>query len=124
MGKEWFVRSFLPEIRKTELKIEDALRTINEHIADQIAFFINRFGKAEDSVLVTGGGAYNSFLIDLLKTKCKAKLLIPEKSLIDFKEAIIFAYLGVLRLENKVNVLASVTGARSDTSAGIINNPN
>ncbi|MDA3823008.1 MAG: anhydro-N-acetylmuramic acid kinase [Bacteroidales bacterium] len=124
LGKEWFIRKFLPEIRKTELTIEDALRTVNEHIADQVARFINQFAREGSSILVTGGGTYNTFLIELIKNKSKVKLFIPENNLIDFKEAIVFAYLGLLRVRNEINVLASVTGASSDTSAGIINNPN
>jgi anhydro-N-acetylmuramic acid kinase len=124
LGKEWFIRKFLPEIRKTELTIEDALRTVNEHIADQVSGFINRFAKEESTMLVTGGGTFNTFLLDLIKNKSKAKLFIPDKNLIDFKEAIVFAYLGLLRVRNEINVLSSVTGASSDTSAGIINNPN
>lgn len=124
LGKEWFVRKFLPEIRKTEITIENALRTINEHIADQISSFINNYSGTECSVLVTGGGVYNTFLVDLIRNKCTAKLFIPDDNLIKFKEAIVFAYLGLLKVKNRVNILASVTGASSDTSAGIINNPN
>jgi len=124
LGKEWFLRKFLPEIRKTEISIEDALRTVNEHIADQVSSFINRTSVDKASVLVTGGGAYNTFLIKILQNKSKAKLFIPDERLINFKEAIVFAYLGFLRVKNKVNILASVTGAHSDTSAGVINNPN
>lgn len=124
LGKEWFIRKFLPEIRKTEISIEDALRTVNEHIADQISLFIKNYSNKKATILITGGGVYNNFLIELLKNKCDAKLLIPDEKLIDFKEAIVFAYLGLLRILEKVNVLASVTGATSDTSAGIINNPN
>jgi len=124
LGKEWFIRKFLPEIRNTEITIEDALRTVNEHISDQISLFVKKYSKKEATMLLTGGGVYNNFLIELLKNKCEANLLIPEEKLVDFKEAIVFAYLGLLRLLGKVNVLASVTGATSDTSSGIINNPN
>ena len=94
-----------------------------EHIADQVSGLINQFHKRGSSVLVTGGGAYNSHLIDRLKNKCHADLVIPGEQLINFKEAIVFAYLALLRVKNEVNVLASVTGANSDTSAGIINQP-
>lgn len=124
LGKEWFMRKFLPEIRKSRISIEDALRTVNEHIADQLSLFINRYAKDTSRVLVTGGGAYNKYLISLLGEKCRAELSIPDEHLVNFKEAIVFAYLGLLRILNRVNILASVTGASSDTSAGIINNPN
>lgn len=124
LGKEWFLRTFLPEIRKTEITIEDLLRTVNEHISDQVSAFINAYYTEGSSVLVTGGGVYNRFLVSRIKNKCKAELFIPDRQLIDFKEAIVFAYLGLLRYHNKTNVLASVTGAHSDTSAGIIHHTN
>jgi anhydro-N-acetylmuramic acid kinase len=124
LGKEWFLRSFLPEIRRTEITIEDLLRTVNEHIADQVASFINAKHINGSRVLITGGGVHNRFLVSLLKNKCQADLFIPGKQLIDFKEAIVFAYLGLLRHLDLNNVLASVTGAGSDTSAGIIHYPN
>ncbi len=120
LGKEWFLRIFLPEIRKTEITIEDALRTVNEHIADQVSGFINRFAQDDSRILVSGGGTYNNFLVERFKSKCSAELFIPDQHLIDFKEAIVFAYLGLLKMHNKINVLASVTGASSDTSAGNI----
>jgi anhydro-N-acetylmuramic acid kinase len=124
LGKEWFMRQFLPEIRKTKLTIEDALATANEHIADQVAEFVNQFYHPGSKMLVTGGGAYNKHLIEQIKNKCRVDLFIPDEKYIDFKEAIVFAYLGLLRVRNEINVLASVTGAESDTSAGIINHPN
>jgi anhydro-N-acetylmuramic acid kinase len=124
LGKEWFLRTFLPEIRQTEITIEDLLRTVNEHIADQVAAFINAKHINGSRVLITGGGVHNRFLVELLKNKCRADLFIPGKQLIDFKEAIVFAYLGLLRHLDRTNVLASVTGAVSDTCAGIIHHPN
>lgn len=124
LGKEWFLRHFLPEIRKTEITIEDLLRTVNEHIADQVSDFVNAYHTPGDRMLITGGGTYNRFLVSRIRNKCLSELFIPDEKIIDFKEAIVFAYLGLLRFQKKNNVLASVTGARSDTSAGIINHPN
>lgn len=124
LGKEWFMRQFLPVIRDGQLPVEDALCTVNEHIAVQISGLINQFSRSKSKILVTGGGAYNSHLIRQIKNKCRAELVIPGEQLISFKEAIVFAYLGLLRVKNQVNVLSSVTGAYSDTSAGIINRPN
>lgn len=124
LGKEWFLWAFLPEIRKTRISIEDALCTVNEHIAIQLADFINQYASKSSTILLTGGGAYNKFLIELLRKKCVSEIYIPETELVDFKEAIVFAYLGMLRIQGKVNVLSSVTGSKSDTCAGVINNPN
>lgn len=124
LGKEWFMRAFLPEIRTTEITIEDLLCTVNEHISGQVAAFINTYHTAGSRVLITGGGVYNAFLVNRIRNKCRSELFIPGEQLIDFKEAIVFAYLGLLRFQDKINVLASVTGAHTDTSAGIINHPN
>jgi anhydro-N-acetylmuramic acid kinase len=71
-------------------------------------------------MLVTGGGAYNSFLISRIKENCKIIIDIPEKKIIDFKEALIFAFLGVLRINNQINCLNSVTGASNDNIGGAV----
>ena len=67
------------------------------------------------TVLVTGGGAFNQHLISLIESKSRSKLILPSKELINFKEALIFAFLGYLRLTNQINTLASVTGAKKDS---------
>jgi anhydro-N-acetylmuramic acid kinase len=124
LGKEWFLRQFLPEIKNTNLAIEDKLKTVNVHIATQISAFINRFVKPGSRILATGGGVYNDYLMNQIRNNCKAGLIIPDEKLVNFKEAIVFAYLGLLKMRNQINVFASVTGARSDTSAGTIYQPN
>ena len=70
--------------------------------------------------MITGGGAYNSFLIDRIKSLCGTQIHIPEKELIEYKEALIFALLGVLRLRGEENVLRSVTGARTGSVGGAV----
>ena len=72
--------------------------------------------------MITGGGAHNKFWIKKLK-ELKIKTVVPETKLIDFKEALIFSLLGVLKLRGEINILASVTGSSKDLSAGIIYNP-
>jgi anhydro-N-acetylmuramic acid kinase len=72
--------------------------------------------------LITGGGAHNKFWIKKLK-ELKIKTVVPETKLIDFKEALIFSLLGVLKLRGEINILASVTGSSKDLSAGIIYSP-
>ena len=71
-------------------------------------------------ILVTGGGAYNNTLIETIKNKVKSKVIIPDSQIIDYKEALIFAYLGLLRSKEKVNCLKSVTGAIKDHCSGKI----
>ena len=74
----------------------------------------------KSKVLITGGGAFNKFLINELNNHAKNEIVIPSNEIIDYKEALIFALLGVLRSENKVNCLSSVTGAMNDHSSGKI----
>ena len=104
--------------RDADLSIADMLATFVEHIALQIAIPISLLPKGK--VLVTGGGARNKFLMERLQARTKHEIVIPEKEIIDYKEALIFAFLGLRRLEGKTNVLASVTGAESDSCSGRI----
>ena len=70
--------------------------------------------------MFTGGGTYNTFLVERIKSKTEAEIIIPEKKIIDFKEALIFAFMGVLRMTNENNVLSSATGSSHDHCSGII----
>ncbi len=116
LGREWIENEFIPILDSCDIAVEDKLRTVYEHLAIQISKPMenSRTGK----LLITGGGAHNKFLIERIKAHTKHQVIIPSKEIIDFKEAIIFAFLGVLRLRNEVNCLASVTGARKDSSSG------
>ena len=118
IGREWFKDEFLPLIISFQLAPEDILRTLYEHISDQLSIAVDQFPKAQ--ILITGGGAHNVFLIELFSEKTKHKTILPSAQIIDFKEAIIFAFLGVLRLRNETNCLRSVTGSHRDHSGGVI----
>ena len=100
------------------LSVPDMLATFVEHIALQIALPISFLPKGK--ILCTGGGARNKFLIERLQARTKHEVVVPEKQIIDYKEALVFAFLGLLRMEEKTNVLASVTGAESDSCSGRI----
>ena len=113
LGREWVEEHIFPILQKH--KTEDLLCTFCEHIAIQIGTFLS-----DKSALVTGGGAFNSFLIERITFHSKAEIIVPNKKLIEFKESLIFAFLGVLRLRNEVNCLQSVTGSDSDNCGGII----
>ena len=117
LGREWVEAYFLPVVEKYNISYIDKISSIYMHIANQISQNIESQGK----LLITGGGAKNTFLIDLLKSKIKnTEIFIPNKKIIDFKEALIFAFLGVLRINNKINVLSEVTGAKKDSISGVI----
>ena len=121
LGKEWLDSTVIPILAKFEIPLIDQIRTVYEHIAQQISGALPDENKSK--TLITGGGAYNSFLIELIKQKTKSEIVIPDKEIIEYKEALIFAFLGVLRYNNQVNCLSSVTGAQRDSSSGIIHLP-
>ena len=98
--------------------IENKLRTVTEHIAIQIANAIT--DSKPKKLLITGGGTYNTYLVDKLRGLTNLEIILPDKQVIDFKEALIFGFMGVLRIRNEVNCLSSVTGARIDCSGGVI----
>ena len=122
LGIEWVQKHVFPMI--LEGSTENLLNTFCHHIADQIILSIEKNVdlSCEKTLLITGGGAKNSYLIELLKSKSTENLTIeiPDEQIIDFKEAIIFAFLGLLRDLGKTNTLKSVTGAKQDTSGGLI----
>ena len=117
LGIEWVDANIFPLIKKYfDYPIEDLLNTLSNHIANQISNNLNDI----DKVLVTGGGAYNDYLIDIIRSKTDSKIIIPSKKIIEFKEALIFAFLGVLRYLNINNCYSSVTGASKDHCSGKI----
>lgn len=118
LGVEWVHSHIIPLLESSSLAVPDLLCTFVEHISDQISIVLN--SNSLDSVLVTGGGAYNTYLLDRLRSKTHSKLEVGDTRLIEFKEALIFGLLGLLRIEGDVNVLGSVTGACRDHSSGII----
>lgn len=118
LGIEWVNKEIFPILKKYENDIPTVLRTFTLHVAMQIA---NELGNNEASeVLVTGGGCFNTFLIQQIKKLTQTKLAIPSVEIINYKEAIIFGFLGVLKLRGEVNVFSSVTGAENDHSSGMI----
>jgi anhydro-N-acetylmuramic acid kinase len=121
LGREGFEKWIQPLLKDKKISLNDRLRTFNESIAREISNAVPKSDK-KIKLLATGGGAFNTFLIQLLKEKLKGRVevIIPEKKIIDFKEALVFALLGVLRVRNEINVLKSVTGAKGDSSSGVI----
>ena len=116
LGLEWVKETIFPLIDALETDVSSILSTFVEHVAVQISKIITK----NNSVLITGGGAFNSFLMNRIQHHSESKILLPKKELIDFKEALIFAFLGLLRFDNQVNCLGSVTGAKEDHSSGMI----
>lgn len=119
LGLEWVEKFIIPILEESKLSEKNILRTFVEHIAIQIGHSIKRNSK----VLFTGGGTFNSFLLDRIKAQKDFQLIIPSEDIIEYKEALIFALLGVLKLRNEINCLSSVTGANNDHSSGEVYYP-
>lgn len=121
LGREWLEEKFLPLVDAWHAPVEDKLATVTEHIAMQVAGIINT---KKGSVLVTGGGALNKYLVERIRALAPlAKMIIPSGEIINYKEALVFALLGVLRWKGEVNCLKSVTGASENNSGGAIYMP-
>jgi anhydro-N-acetylmuramic acid kinase len=118
LGREFFETYYKEDLLPNEHSVEDLMRTSVEHIATQISGFVE--SKSISQILVTGGGAFNDFLIERMRDLSNTEIHIPSREIIQFKEAIIFGFLGALRLSGEVNTLRSVTGASNDSVGGAI----
>lgn len=100
----------------------NGLHTYCQIVAEQIAGALRKISPGK--LLITGGGAFNTYLISLIRDKLKGwNVVIPDSKLINFKESVIFAFLALKRIRSETNVLASVTGASKDSSSGVIHLP-
>jgi anhydro-N-acetylmuramic acid kinase len=125
LGGGWVTKVFLPLFRKYRIPTEDKLRTAVEHIAIQVAKDVNVVIEKEnitkdpqDQMLITGGGAFNKLLIERIATLASIQVVVPDATTIKFKESLLMALMGCLRLRQEVNVLSSVTGAKEDSIGG------
>ena len=119
-----------PMIRDLVCSIVDRLRTFVEHISIQIKraiisvqLFTSDLVPTGSVLLATGGGALNAFLIERLNCHLKdlkIEVAVPDERLINYKEALIMAFIGVLRWRQEYNVLSSVTGAARDSIGGAL----
>jgi len=122
LANEFGTGTLLPMVLQAGLSTADALRTVVEHIAEQVGRAVEQLG-GEGKILITGGGAHNGFLVDRLREhlgRLGVDLVVPEPQLVDYKEALIMALIGVLRWREENNVLASVTGASRDSIGGAV----
>jgi len=120
LTREIFEKKLVPLLSNRTISLADRLRTVCEVIAAEITLAVP--AKKRLKLLVTGGGAHNSYLVDLLRAKLepRVEVIVPPKELVDFKEALIFGFLAVLRLRNEPNVLRSVTKAGRDSCSGVL----
>lgn len=122
LGTEWINDEFRPLILSyANESPRDVLHTITKHIAHQIARSLNE--NTAKTVMISGGGAKNDFLIDLIREEFNGEVIIPSQELIDFKEAIVFGLMGALYLAGEPNTISSVTGASKAVCAGVLHTP-
>lgn len=120
LGREFFEENIKPLLENRD-DIANLMATFVEHIAIQIGQSIDNQPVAK--LLVTGGGAKNKYLVERIQAHTCHQVVVPSDDIIDYKEALVFAFLGLLRKRNEINVLRSVTGAESDSSSGKIFHP-
>ncbi len=125
LANDFGVETVFPIIKQSLLSAEDAMATYVEHIVVQIKKALVNCGEptTQSKLLATGGGAFNSFLINRLKDvlqEINVEVFIPEEKLIQYKEALIMALIGTLRWREEYNVLASVTGAKQNSIGGAL----
>lgn len=123
LGREFFEENIKPLLEKRD-DVANMMATFVEHIAMQIgAAIVETFQETSLQMLITGGGAKNKYLVERIQAHTKHQVSVPADEIIDYKEALVFAFLGLLRSRNEINVLKSVTGAESDSSSGKIFHP-
>jgi len=116
LGKEWIEAVVFSLLEQSELSIKDQIATATEHIAFQIGKVLLDIEK--NSILSTGGGVLNRFLMDRIRQQSGIEIELPDKSLIEYKESLVFGLLGILRVRNEINCYASVTGASTNLCTG------
>ena len=118
LAQEWVIKEVIPLLDASGISVKHQMRTFVEHVV----FQINKVVIAHEiqSVLITGGGAYNDFLLSRLNDISSCVWHKADNTLIQNKEAMCFAFLGLLRLKNEVNIWSSVTGCVNDHSSGRI----
>ena len=116
LGLEWVQNHVFPLVEKHQLSPKDILRTFTEHVAQQISEIIKPF----KHILFTGGGVYNDFLLKRIENISRKNITLPSDDIINYKEALIFAFLGYLKTQGQDNCLSSVTGAKKNHSSGKI----
>ncbi len=126
LGREFFLAEVLPLLEASAASVPDQLATLVEHIGRRLEAELDRFGLGHTTMLVTGGGAHNATLIARLDRALAARHITraaAPRELVDYKEALIFAWLGLCAMLRVANVLPGTTGAREAVVAGAIHLP-
>lgn len=123
LGREWVESQVYPLLESHNLALPNLLRTFYEHAALQVTRVVEHHSGPQavgSQMLVTGGGAYNKFLMERMRALCPCNIVIPDSLIIEYKEALIFAFLGALYMADEPSCLRSVTGAERDNIGGML----
>lgn len=121
LGSEHIYEKWIPLFEKYDHSIEDKLATATEHIAIQIGNVLNtQILNSNSQILITGGGALNTYLIERIQQQNSHILVVPDILTVQYKEALAMAFSGLLRVLEIPNCLASVTGAKKDVIGGTV----
>ena len=121
LDKTWVEQHFFPLIAESRCNLADKQRTIIQHLVIRLDKELKKAQeKRRQPVLITGGGAHNIFFIEQLKARATYEIIVPDTKTVDFKEALIFAFLGYRKLTHQYNILAKVTGASKNVIGGVM----
>lgn len=121
LGSEHIYQYWIPLVENYSISIEDKLATTVEHIAIQVGNAVQKQNlDATAKMLVTGGGAFNVFLIERIQFYISNKIIVPDTNTIQYKEALAMAFIGLLRILEIPNCVSSVTGARKEVIGGAV----
>lgn len=117
-GREHYNEAFLNKILTLmkSAKKEDIIATITAYTAYSIAYAYEKFCPNVDKIVLSGGGAKNKMIVELLKNITKKDILIHEIS--DSYEAFCFAILGFYTYNFLPSNVKSVTGAKDEVILG------
>ncbi len=121
MSNQLVSQTFISIVNKSKANVQDKLYTVCKHIAYQIKEIVKK--TSGKNILITGGGAHNNFLVSAINYETLLNVVVPINDIVDYKEALIFAFMGVLKSNGEINCLASATGANRNSSLGIIHSP-
>ncbi|MEQ8704869.1 MAG: anhydro-N-acetylmuramic acid kinase [Phaeodactylibacter sp.] len=133
LGNDWVQEQLLPIYTSFPGSVEDRLHTACRQIAQSIDESISAIGQHANlpapphSMLITGGGAFNTFLVECIRAKCEKNrslaVRVPQPQIIEYKEAILMALMGAMRLEGLPNTLPTATGAMAGSCGGGLHTP-
>jgi anhydro-N-acetylmuramic acid kinase len=125
LNRDWINNELWQIVKEGDkLTPQDKMKTFVDHIGIQISKsldYLSAKKSAGKKVLVTGGGAFNTVLMDHIRTHSEAEFIVPDAKLVKYKEALVFALMGVMRVENQVNIIKTFTGAKSNSISGALN---